>query len=125
MKKFLIFLLVFGLLSTCAYGTSKEDIIKLSKAGTRDEVIMTHLRAQAELKLTPDDIKDLKEAGVSDEIINFLIENDGDMTKFYNPGPPRRYYDDYWIYRGGYFIPPWYWPGGYWWGPPCHPHHGH
>jgi len=134
MKKLLLILLIFTLVSTSAYGTSKEDIIKLSQAGTREDVIITHLRAQAELKLSPEDIKELKEAGVGEKVINFLIDNQGDMTTFYNPAPRYRYFDGWkygmYNYYDYMFFSPWpwygpYWYGPYWYGPGNCPGHGH
>lgn len=122
MKRFFtILLLLLITVSFKAYGTTKEDIIKLTEAKTREEVIITHLKAQVSLILTPEDIAELEKAGVGSKVISFLKENNGDMTRFYNP-PYRPDYFDGWkygMYNYWYWpiCPPWYSP---WYGP-CHP----
>jgi hypothetical protein len=106
MKKYLFLLLIFiTCLTSIACGITKEDIIKLTKAGTREEVIITHLRAQADLKLSSEDIKELEEAGVGESVINFILENNGDMTGFYRQTVIYRTYDG-WKY--GEMDPYWY-----------------
>ena len=109
-KKYFLLLLIFLIsLSSYAFATSKEDIIKLTKAGTREEVIITHLKAQAELILSPQDIQDLKDAGVGEKVISFIEQYGGDMTKLYTP--PRVYYVyDWWTYgqENSIFFYPWH-----------------
>lgn len=106
MKKYIFLLLIFIIsLTSIAFCITKEDIIKLTKAGTREEVIITHLRAQADLILSPEDIKELKEAGVGEKVINFIMENNGDMTGFYRQPVIYRYYDGW---RYGEIDPYWY-----------------
>ena len=123
MKKYVFLLLIFiTSLTSIACGITKEDIIKLTAAGTREEVIITHLRAQADLKLTPEDIEELKEAGVGETVINFILENNGDMTGFYRQ-PVIYIYRGYDGWKYGETDPYWYF---YPWLPHGHcPHDSH
>ncbi|MEQ8190205.1 MAG: hypothetical protein ABRQ39_19720 [Candidatus Eremiobacterota bacterium] len=117
MKKHLFFFLICIIsLTSAAFSITKEDIIKLTKAGTREEVIITHLRAQADLKLSAEDIKELKEAGVGEKVLNFILENNGDMTGFYRP-PVIVIYDGWKYGERDWLFYPWIFhrPHG------CHP----
>lgn len=132
MKKIISILLAIILIATSAVmATSKEDIIKLAQAGTRDDVIITHLKAQAELVLSPKDIEDLQAAGVGEKVISFLTEYGGDMTKLNPPTPIYHnyyYYDsfDAWKYgRYNYYDYYWFVYGPYWNYPGHNGGHGH
>jgi hypothetical protein len=67
-------LLLFAVPMTVSADTTREEIVKLAKAGIGDEVIMAFLR-QNPLpdKLTSDDIIELKKAGVSDRVLNAML----------------------------------------------------
>lgn len=63
--------------------TSKEDILKLAKAGISDEVILAFVRANGAPRLSSDDVIELKEAGVSDKVLSAML----------SPKPERRVED--------------------------------
>ena len=57
---------------------TKEDVIKLARAGVGDSVIITFLDSRgARLVLSADDIVELKGAGVSDRVLVRLLEPAG------------------------------------------------
>jgi hypothetical protein len=50
------------------------DVKALAKAGLSEEVILSHIRnSQAVYRLTTAEIIDLKESGVSEKVIDFMI----------------------------------------------------
>jgi hypothetical protein len=50
------------------------DVKALAKAGLSDEVILSHIRnSQSMYRLTTAEIIDLKNSGVSEKIIDFMI----------------------------------------------------
>jgi hypothetical protein len=64
------------------------DIKALTKAGVSDEVIMSQIRnSRVVYRLTTAEIIDLKDAGVSNRVIDFMIN-----TPSLYPPPPRRSY---------------------------------
>ncbi|HUI07311.1 MAG TPA: glycine zipper domain-containing protein [Verrucomicrobiae bacterium] len=66
------------------------DIKALAKAGISDEVIISQIRnCRVVYRLTTAEIIDLKDAGVSNRVIDFMINT----PSLYPPPPPRwRYY---------------------------------
>lgn len=58
---------------SAAADTSKEDILKLAKAGISDDVILAFVRANGAPRLSSDDVIDLKAAGVSDKVLGALL----------------------------------------------------
>lgn len=56
-----------------AADTSKEDILKLAKAGISDDVILAFVRANGAPRLSSDDVIELKAAGVSDKVLGALL----------------------------------------------------
>jgi outer membrane lipoprotein SlyB len=67
------------------------DIKALSKAGVSDEVIISQIRnAHVVYRLTTAEIIDLKDAGVSEKVIDFMINTPSMYPP--PPPPPRRYY---------------------------------
>jgi len=66
------------------------DIKALAKAGISDEVIISQIRnSRVVYRLTTAEIIDLKDAGVSNRVIDFMINT----PSLYPPPPPRsRYY---------------------------------
>ncbi len=64
------------------------DIKALSKAGVSDEVVISQIRnSHAIYRLSTSDIIDLKDSGVSQRVIDFMIN-----TPSLYPPPPPRYY---------------------------------
>ena len=58
--------------------TSVADVKALAKAGLSDDVILSHLRnSRAVYHLTTADIIDLKQNGVSEKVIDFMINTGG------------------------------------------------
>jgi outer membrane lipoprotein SlyB len=65
------------------------DIKALSRAGISDEVIISQIRnSRTAYRLTTAEIIDLKESGVSQKVIDFMINT----PSLYPPPAPRRYY---------------------------------
>jgi hypothetical protein len=65
------------------------DIKALSKAGVSDEVIISQIRnARVVYRLSTAEIIDLKDAGVSQRVMDFMINT----PSLYPPPPPPRYY---------------------------------
>jgi outer membrane lipoprotein SlyB len=66
------------------------DIKALAKAGVSDEVIISQVRnAHVVYRLTTAEIIDLKDAGVSEKVIDFMINT---PSLYPPPSPSRRYY---------------------------------
>ena len=63
-------------------GISKEDIIALSKAGARDEVIIMHIKIRCCALLEITDMKELADAGVSEKVKDFIIDYQGKMPGY-------------------------------------------
>ena len=115
---------------------TKEDVIKLSKAGISDEVIFAFLKSRdTKLKLSAADVAELKKAEVSEAVIDFILEYAADPgSKDAAPkgvdkptSPPRTYVPpdrpirtrvyaapNYYSYRSYpstyYYWPPYYTP---------------
>jgi uncharacterized protein YcfJ len=67
------------------------DIKALTKAGVSDEVIISQIRnSRVVYRLTTAEIIDLKDAGVSEKVIDFMINTPSLYPP--PPPPPRRYY---------------------------------
>jgi len=66
------------------------DIKALTKAGVSDEVVISQIRnSRVVYRLTTAEIIDLKDSGVSEKVIDFMINT----PSLYPPPPPRpRYY---------------------------------
>lgn len=71
----LILTAMLMLVPTIAYAqVSKQDILKLKRAGAGDDLILSFLQAKGvKLELSSDDIADLKSAGVGDRVISGLL----------------------------------------------------
>ena len=70
-----VFALVACVLAAPAWALSPSDVGKLAGAKISDEVILAQIRAEkAVFELTPDQILDLKKAGVSDAVLKAMIE---------------------------------------------------
>lgn len=66
---------------------SPADIKAMVKAGISDEVIMSQIRnTHAAYRLTTAEILDLKDNGVSEKLIDFMINT----PSLYQQAPPRR-----------------------------------
>jgi hypothetical protein len=64
---------------------SVEDIVKLSKEGISEDVLVTKIKKNAKaFDLSPDEIVELKKLGISDSVIKVLL----DPTQPYSPPPP-------------------------------------
>jgi hypothetical protein len=67
---------------------SVADIKALAKAGLSDELILSHIRnSQAVYHLTTAEIIDLKKGGVSEKVIDFMI-NTASRYRSTRPPPP-------------------------------------
>ncbi len=64
------------------------DIKALAKAGINDDIIISQIRqSRTAYRLTTAEIIELKDAGVSERVIDFMINT----PSLYPPPPPRRY----------------------------------
>jgi hypothetical protein len=85
-----------------------SDVIALSKANTGDEVIIAQIRAtRSVFALSNQEIIDLKNAGVSEKVIEAMIKTNA-ATKKDSTYAHYWYPSDYWWYAR------YYWPGYYW-----------
>jgi hypothetical protein len=91
-----------------------NDVIALSKANTGDEVIIAQIQAtHSVFALNNQDIIDLKNAGVSEKIIEAMIKTQAQSKK--DDTYAHHWYpsDDWWY--AGYYWPVYYWyPRVYW-----------
>ncbi len=118
---------------------SISDIKALSEAKVNDDVIISQIvNSHTVFHLSTSDIIDLHNAGVSENVINFMINTPnlvGDaapaqtttvvtqapppppaQTVVLAPGPGYVWIGGYWVWNGG-----WVWVGGHW-GQPPYPH---
>lgn len=91
MKK-LLFAMVFAAVLPIAAeaGTTKEDILKLAKAGLSEDVILSFVRTNGPVdKLSSDDLIELKAAGVTDKVLKSLLAPAPEaVEKVEEPGEP-------------------------------------
>jgi uncharacterized protein YcfJ len=117
---------------------SLADVKALAKAGISEEVIISQIKnSRTVFHLTSADIIDLRDSGVTDKVVNYMIntpstvgvtaETTGGTTTFIPQPPPPAPVEtvvvapapDYvwiggeWVWNGG-----WYWVGGHWSYPP-------
>ena len=116
-------LVLFLLSTSSASAFGLKDVLQMHKDGIADSLIIQKIEySRKTFRLDAGDMRDLKEAGVSDEVISTMLrtENRGDDEDYYDY--PRGYaYDDYYyphtrLYLGfglgGYYPHGWYY-GGY------------
>ncbi|MCI0442457.1 multiubiquitin domain-containing protein [bacterium] len=73
--KTLVFILSFCLLSTFAHAVSVEQIAKLAELQTKDELILQMVQREGlDRPLTMDDVIMLREKGVSERVIDYLLK---------------------------------------------------
>jgi len=88
MKRIFIFLTLLIMIFTSqkAFAISKEDIVVLSGAGVKDKVIMIYIENQccSLPSLNDEDLKDMKEAGLSDNLLSFLEDFQRNNEKYCN-----------------------------------------
>ncbi|HZF00374.1 MAG TPA: YXWGXW repeat-containing protein [Methylomirabilota bacterium] len=108
------------------------DVKALAQAGVNDDIIIAQIRNSHTIyHLSAADIIDLHNAGVSDRVVNFMINTatssaattttvvetapPPSQTEVYvtAPGPGYVWIGGEWIWNGG-----WYWHSGYWAYPP-------
>lgn len=117
---------------------SLADVKALAKAGISEDVIINQIRnSRTVFHLTSADIIDLRDAGVTDKVVNYMIntpstvgasaETAGGTTTYIQSAPPPPPVEtvvvapdpDYvwiggeWVWNGG-----WFWVGGHWAYPP-------
>jgi outer membrane lipoprotein SlyB len=121
------------------------DVKALAKAGISDDIIINQIRSSRTVyHLSTVDIIDLRDSGVSDKVVNFMINTPSviggtsevapvpdtsamvvtqspppapvDTVVVAAPGPDYVWIDGEWIWNGG-----WVWVGGHWGFPP-YPH---
>ena len=97
---------------------TKEDVRKLVSAGISDNVIVQYVRTNGPVRMTVDDLAELKKLGASDTVLSALVSGRQDQRP--EPQPvqtttvvvqesPVVYYW-YWgpYYYGGYYCRPYY-----------------
>ena len=117
-----------------------DDVKALAKAGISEDVMINQIKnSRTVFHLTSADIIDLRDAGVSDKVVNYMINTPGTVgasaetppgtMTYIQQAPPPPVLDtvvvapapDYvwiggeWVWNGG-----WFWVGGHW-GYPPHP----
>ena len=71
---------------------SVPDVKMLAKSGLSDEVIISQIRnSRTVYRLSASDILDLKDAGVSEKVIDFMINTPGQYRPIRPPPPPPSY----------------------------------
>ena len=119
---------------------SVADVRALGRAGISDDVIISQIRnSHTVYHLSAADIIDLRDAGVSNRVIDFMINTPGIYgampapqantvvvaqppppppveTVVVTPGPDYVWIDGEWVWNGQ-----WFWVGGHW-GYPPYPH---
>jgi hypothetical protein len=92
----------------------KADVIKLSKAGVSDSLIVSMINVtDSWFDLRTQDVVDLKRAGVSEKVIDAMIGTNTpqqNTDRYYSADYPY-YYPPYYWYSG--FYPYWYYPSFY------------
>lgn len=95
------------------FPVSIEDVIKLSKAGIGEEIILSKIRTDGvTAKPTADQVVSMKNEGVSERVIEAMVA--AQVPQPVEPAPPRVVYRyEYAPWR--YYDPWWYgWPYPYW-----------
>ena len=92
-----------------------DDIIAMAQDSVGDEVILNQMKAtHTWFRLTNNDIRDLKKAGVSERVINAMIKSTDEArtstTRATNYSTSYWYPDYYWYPYQPYFYSPWYSP---------------
>jgi len=115
MTRNLVVLLVGAVLVGCATPQprppplTQADIISMVKAGTTDEDIMRRIDdTQTVFRLSSDDVIRLRNEGVSDHVVNFMLDT---YTRA-AVAEQRRYDADYQFRYGFYYGHPWH--HGWW-----------
>lgn len=112
---------------------SLADVKALAKAGIAEDVIINQIKnSRTIFHLSASDIIDLRDAGVPDKVVNYLINTPSTVTSasqpkyvpqappaphtetvIVAPGPGYVWVGGEWLWNGG-----WYWRAGYWALPP-------
>lgn len=120
---------------------SVADVKALAKAGISEDVIISQIKSSRTVfHLTAADIIDLRDAGVTDNVVNYMINTPSNVgataettggtvtyiqqapppapveTVVVAPGPDYIWIGGEWVWNGG-----WFWVHGHW-GYPPHPH---
>ena len=112
---------------------SIPDVKALAHAGISEDVIISQIKnSHTVFRLSSADIIDLRDSGVSDKVVNYMINTAGNApetssapviqvpppappveTVVVSPGPGYYWVDGEWEWNGG-----WVWVGGHWAYPP-------
>jgi hypothetical protein len=107
------------LLSAClavpAFAFGWKDVVDMQKDGISEDLIIEKINHSGKsFSLDADDIRDLKDAGVSDRVISAMLRTeDQDNGDDYNYGyyhPNTRVYLGFGLYGGSYYRPYAYFP---------------
>jgi hypothetical protein len=116
---FAVLILGLAVFPMIAWALNVDDVIELLKSGVGEQVILEQMNAEGEsIRLTTEDILDLKSAGASDDLIREMIRRgaqqpagsvakdedspDVSLHLYYDPFD---YYGGYWPYATGYYDP--------------------
>lgn len=84
---------------------TQEEIIQLAKSGAPDTDIIQKIRASGTVyRLTAAEIVHLHDSGVSNSVIDFMLQDYLDAVRWQEREYARRYYYDWYA-----FGPHWYW----------------
>lgn len=115
-------------------GLTTEEIVRMSKSGISDSVLVEKIRSDGvAARPTADQIASLKQDGLSDEVVKAMINAPVRETSVQVTDYPNLYYYPYaypypYPYYGyyGYYGPYWYGHGHYpYYGHPYWGHYGH
>ena len=104
----ILFLIITGCSSFVSFNeraVSIDDVIFLSKANVDSEIIIRHLdTTHSRFRLETEDIIRLKNGGVDDDVIEYMIESDYSPEHY---GPEYGYspYDYWYDYYNSYYYP--------------------
>ncbi len=95
------------------------DVTTMATSGLGDDVIINHIRANGvAAPLTPNDIIEMHDRGVSEKVINAMQQTAAQQT-----APPPVTYATPVIVEEPYVVAPYWRPGPFWYGPGPYRHH--
>ena len=127
MRRFIL-MLGFLLAAAPAFAVNRtvlivEDVIKMTKAGVRDEEIIAYVKkTDVPFDINGDDVIAMNDAHVSPAVLKFVIDESAARMRNERREPARQrvyvsrpayggYYDPFWYgYGYGYYDPFWYGP---------------
>src|SRR5262245_35743455 len=117
MKRILLFAAVVSLISALgaggAWAFGVKDVVRMHRDGVADSLILQKIKHSGkEFHLDADDLRSLKQAGVSDAVVSAMLATEDRNDRGYGYGP---YYYPHYAYHPYYYDPyysyyPYYYP---------------